>query len=99
MKTLLKSWISCAGSALRKSSVELDVKVDIMNMCFCLIRITKISKVEIEKTLKSLCDQVEIGIQNIILSYAPSSRTSVHILGHRVEVKKELKVSCFHSSV
>ena len=99
MKTLLKSWILCAGAALRKSSVELDVKVDIMNMCFCLIRITKISKVEIEKTLKSLCDQVEMGIQNVILSCAPFSKPSAHLLGHRVEVKMELMVSCFHSSV
>ena len=98
MKTLLTSWISYAGAALRKSSVELDVKVDVMNMCFCLIRITKISKVEIEMKLQSLCDQVEVGIQNIILS-SSSSKASGHVLGHGVKVKEELEVSCFYSSV
>ena len=93
MKTLLTSWISFAGTALTKSSVALDVKVDVMNMCFCLIGITKISQVQIEMKLSSLCDQVEVGICNGILSHTPSSKASAHVLGHRVHVKEELKVS------
>ena len=93
MKTFLTSWISFAGTALRKSSVALDVKVDVMNMCFCLIRITKISQVQIEMKLSLLCDQVEVGICNTILSITPSSKASADVLGHRVHVKEELKVS------
>ena len=93
IKALLTSWISFAGTALRKSSVALDVKVDVMNMCFCVIGITKISQVDIETKLSSLCDQVEEGIHNEILSHTPSSKASAHVLGHRVHVKEELKVS------
>ena len=69
------------------------MKVDVMNMCFCLIGITKISQVQIEKKLSSLCDQVEVGIYNEILSHTPSSKASAHVLGHKVNVKEELKVS------
>ena len=94
MKTLLMSWISFSSVALRKSSVELDVKVDVMNMCFCLIGIVKISQVEIENKLQSLCTEVEVGIQNIILAHTSSVRMR-HVLGHGVNVKEELEV-CFH---
>lgn len=97
MKTLLTSWISFAGVALRKSSVELDVKVDVMNMCFCLIRIVKISQVEIETKLQSLCTEVEVGIQNRILTHTSSARMR-HVLGHGVNVKEELEV-CFYRSM
>ena len=93
VKALLTSWISFAVTALKKSSVALDVKFDVMNMCFCLIGITKISQVQIEMKLSSLCDQVEVGIHNEILSLTPSSKGSAHVLGHRVNVKEELKVS------
>ena len=92
MKTVLTSWISFAGIAVRKSSVALDVKVNVMNMCFCLIGITKISQHQMEMKLRSLCEQVEEGIHNEILSLTPSSKASAHVLGHRVNVKEELKV-------
>ena len=93
MKTFLTSWISIAGTALRKSSVALDVKVDVMNMCFCLIRVMEISQVEIERKLSLLCDQLEVGIHNVILSHTPSSKTTAHVIGHGVNVKEELEVS------
>ena len=98
METLLLSWISCTGVSLRKSSVPLNVKVVIMNMCFCLIRITKISEVEIEKKLYLLCEQVKVGIKNLIQSHTPWSR-KVDVLGHGVDVKVELEVSCFYRNV
>lgn len=95
---LLKSWISCTGVSLKKSSVPLDVKVFIMNMCFCLIRIAKIPEEEIEKTFQSLCQQVKIGIKNVIQSLSPLS-VKVDALGHEVRVKEELEVSCYCRSV
>ena len=95
---LLKSWISCTGVSLKKSSVPLDVKVFIMNMCFCLIRIAKIPEEEIEKTFQSLCQQVKIGIKNVIQSLSPQS-VKVDALGHEVRVKEELEVSCYCRSV
>ena len=99
MKTLLTSWISCASVALAKSSVDLDVKIDIMKMCFCLMQITEISQDEMEMGFQTLCEQVEVGIQNTILSYFPSSKESKHVLGHEVYVKEELEVSCLYGSV
>ena len=92
MKTLLASWCVFTGSSLRRSSVDMDVKVDILNMCFCVIRLAKISSAEIETRLQSLCEEVTTGIHNVILSSDRSSKRD--ILGLGVNVKKELHVSC-----
>lgn len=70
----------------------MDGKIDIMNMCFCLITIAKISSTEIERMLRSLCKEVTTGIHNVILSNY-SSRWKVDVLGLGVNVKKELHVS------
>ena len=99
MKTLLTTWISCASVALPKTSVELDVKIDIMKMCFRLIQITNISQDEIEMTFQTLCELVEVGIQNGILQYHPLLNRLKHALGHGFFVKQELEVSCFSGSI
>lgn len=99
MESLLTSWNSCAGIALRKSSVALDIKIDIMKFFFCLIPSANISQEEIEIKFQSLCEQVVLGIQNEIQSQTASSRTSVHTLGHGVCVKEELEVSCICENV
>ena len=99
MERLLTSWTSCAGTALRKSSVVIDVKIDIMKFFFCLIPFANISQEEIEKEFQSLCEQVVLGIQNAIQSNTASSKTSVHTLGHGVRVKEELEVSCICENV
>ena len=92
MKTLMTSWHSFTGFALRSSSVDMDTKVAILNMCFCLIRIGKISAAEIETTLRQLCEEVKTGIKNMIMSSSSSRRTDV--LGLGVRFKEELLVSC-----
>ena len=72
--------------------MPLDVKVFIMNMCFCLIRITKIPEYEVENILKSLCEDVKVGINNIIQAHNPLARKK-DVLGHEISVEKELEVS------
>ena len=92
MKTLLDSWCSFTCFALRRSSVNLEVKVFILNMCFCLIRSAEISDALVETTLISLCEELKTGIRNVIQSLSYSRR--VDVLGHGVKVKEELHVSC-----
>lgn len=92
MKTLLDSWCSFTGLSLQSSSVVLEVKVQVLNMCFCLIRSARNSAAEIETTLSSLCAELKCGIQNIIHSHTYAGK--VDVLGHGVKVKEELHVSC-----
>ena len=99
MKSLLTSWTSCAGIALRKSSVDIDAKIDIMRFFFCLILFANVSQDEIEMKFQSLCEQLVIGIQNAIQSHTSSSKSSVNRLGHGVCAKEELEVSCLCENV
>ena len=94
MKTLLDSWDSFTNVSLLKSSVPLDVKIVVMNMYFCLIRIAELDEPEIETIFRSLCQRVIAGIQNIIQSSHEFSGIRVEVLGLGVNVKEELKVSC-----
>ena len=94
MKTLLDSWDSFTSVSLRKSSVPLDVKVVVMNMYFCLIRVAKLDEPEIETIFRSLCQHVIAGIQNMIQSSHDSFGIMVEVLGLGINVKEELEVSC-----
>ena len=92
MKKLLTSWHSFTGFALRSSSVDMDMKVVILNMCFCLNGIAKISAAEIGTALRLLCEDVITGIKNVIMSVSESRKKDV--LGLGLEFKMELHVSC-----
>ena len=94
MKTLLESWDTFTCVSLRKSSVPLDVKVVVMNMYFCLIRIAKLDEPKIETIFRSLCEHVITGIRNMIQSTHNSSEIRVEELGLGVDVEEELEVSC-----
>lgn len=92
MKTMLDSWCSFTRVSLRRSSVGLEVKVFVLNMCFCFIRSARISDAETKTTLRSLCAELKSGIKNEI--QASTNVGSVDVLGHGVKVKDELQVSC-----
>lgn len=68
-----------------------------MNMCFCLIRITKIPEYEVESTLQSMCEHVMVGINHIIQAHNPSTRKQ-DVFGHEISVEEELEVSLYISA-
>lgn len=71
------------------------MKVTVLRMCFCVLKLAKryLEDAQFEAILKSLCEEVKIGIMNVILSghYAWNLKRD-HVLGLGIDVTEELKV-------
>lgn len=94
LKTLQTSWCTIPLSWLRKSTVPLNVKVVVLRMCFCVLtRVKLYLNDEFEDVLKSLCEAVNMGIKNVILSrpYDYDMKRD-DLLGLGINVTEELKV-------
>lgn len=88
-------WCSFTATWLRKSSVPLDMKVVGMKICFCVLTLAKrlsLDDAEFEAILRSLCEAVNIGIKNVILS-RPYTLKLDGLLGLGINVTEELRVS------
>lgn len=95
LKTLQEFWCDFTITALRKSSVSLDLKFVILKMCFCLLTLAKrgfLDAAKLQATLTSFCDAVKTGISNVILS-VPYECKIDGVLGLGIDFATELKVS------
>lgn len=89
-------WCSFTATWLRKSSVPLDMKVVGMKMCFCVLTLAKsfyLHDAEFEAILRTLCEEVTIGIKNVILSTRLYTLKCDGLLGLGINVTEELRVS------
>lgn len=69
------------------------MKVAVLRMCFCVLTLVKrdLDDTEFEDILMSLCEAVNEGIKNVILS-RPYATKRDDLLGLGINVTEELKV-------